>query len=832
MAEQDVLGLRTVQGCQRQILRNAPIKMRTRKRRGSFGAAEEQLSPNSKRRFEMGAKESSTDETEKGTGEETYSHITVDPVVAPQEDTEPQSISQVMKTLDAARGRRDDAQTSSTPSEVNKGFMYPSIYGPALAQSDQDWVPPGYPVSARPARVEQTLHIVGEGAPGMTGYTATSIYETVQSEIRNNKDEEGFQKVTYRRSRTKSDSLESSANETPLDRLRRNTRKLVGSSPSSSSSNRYSLLAEQDLEPEMGLRAEETTLQRAKEANDNALAMVQSISNMVTHQCGTPKEKVLTWRESVRKAGKEEGWDNSPIIPVSVAGIFTSTQSTDLKVREARRQKRTDPEEYGNTGIAFQSVEQIDTQIAYLQKVRKDRILKEGQDKLQAKRIAAISRSGPGPSGTQNPQGGNEPRSERGNSTKGSESPPGDSEDSKGSDNEDDLPPQGPPQPSGPSSSDESDDEKKRDIDSHDSSSEDKKRRKNKDKGKKRKIKQESDSSDYGFKPSKFKNKDAPGFMRERKEKTYPTVRFPSLKPAENLNAGSFLMKAIDRSQLRGYGRMGSLGPVKGPNGGPGDPGDSDDDPLIEPESINSSDLEETKKTKKRHKKAWKQAMFRMKIRSMGAKAIAPTPYDGEASMSKISKFVAEINLYMRQTGLEMIPEEQVGILPSFLKGKAMDFYRQKVGVDDQQWTLPEFFEELINYCFPATYVEDLRKQFHTSKQGRRNMHKYLHDMQELANSIGDVSDRELIHRIWDGTHSEYQRQLRLDCLSPETVSLEDLRNRLESIERANEAVGIKWHEWYPDKEWSPRQKQRPRRYEKHQDPPKPRDATRTNGKW
>ena len=39
-----------------------------------------------------------------------------------------------------------------------------------------------------------------------------------------------------------------------------------------------------------------------------------------------------------------------------------------------------------------------------------------------------------------------------------------------------------------------------------------------------------------------------------------------------------------------------------------------------------------------------------------------------------------------------------------YLKGKAYDFYTQKVAINVYDWDLKQFFEELFNYCFPINY--------------------------------------------------------------------------------------------------------------------------------
>ena len=65
------------------------------------------------------------------------------------------------------------------------------------------------------------------------------------------------------------------------------------------------------------------------------------------------------------------------------------------------------------------------------------------------------------------------------------------------------------------------------------------------------------------------------------------------------------------------------------------------------------------------------------------AKPIIPTVYSGEPNLQKYTKFIMEVNQYMKQLGLHYFPKEQVGILPNFIKGHAIDFYLQKISMDD-----------------------------------------------------------------------------------------------------------------------------------------------------
>ena len=64
-------------------------------------------------------------------------------------------------------------------------------------------------------------------------------------------------------------------------------------------------------------------------------------------------------------------------------------------------------------------------------------------------------------------------------------------------------------------------------------------------------------------------------------------------------------------------------------------------------------------------------------------KLIVPTVYSGEPNLQKYTKFIMEVNQYMKQLGLHYFLKEQVGILPNFIKGYTIDFYLQKIGMNN-----------------------------------------------------------------------------------------------------------------------------------------------------
>ena len=64
-------------------------------------------------------------------------------------------------------------------------------------------------------------------------------------------------------------------------------------------------------------------------------------------------------------------------------------------------------------------------------------------------------------------------------------------------------------------------------------------------------------------------------------------------------------------------------------------------------------------------------------------KLIVLTVYSGEPNLQKYTKFIMEVNQYIKQLGLHYFPKEQVGILLNFIKRHTINFYLQKVGMND-----------------------------------------------------------------------------------------------------------------------------------------------------
>ena len=86
-----------------------------------------------------------------------------------------------------------------------------------------------------------------------------------------------------------------------------------------------------------------------------------------------------------------------------------------------------------------------------------------------------------------------------------------------------------------------------------------------------------------------------------------------------------------------------------------------------------------------------------------------------------------------------------------YLAGKAYDFYTQKVSINEEEWTLPQFHTELFNYCFPIDYQMQMRQALTGCHQNEKSVSEYTHELQELFNMIGDIPEQDRVIKFWNG---------------------------------------------------------------------------------
>ena len=88
--------------------------------------------------------------------------------------------------------------------------------------------------------------------------------------------------------------------------------------------------------------------------------------------------------------------------------------------------------------------------------------------------------------------------------------------------------------------------------------------------------------------------------------------------------------------------------------------------------------------------------------------------------MQAYHRLVKESDAYLRNGKIKS--HRKVFLLSYYLQDKAYDFYIQKVAIDKEQWTVPEFYMELFNFCFPIDYRMQLRNTLAHCHQNEKSI--------------------------------------------------------------------------------------------------------------
>ncbi|KAF8814449.1 hypothetical protein BYT27DRAFT_7064892, partial [Phlegmacium glaucopus] len=155
--------------------------------------------------------------------------------------------------------------------------------------------------------------------------------------------------------------------------------------------------------------------------------------------------------------------------------------------------------------------------------------------------------------------------------------------------------------------------------------------------------------------------------------------------------------------------------------------------------------------------------------------------YHGVADARLYHRFVRESEAYLRDGKVR--GRRKVFLLSYFLAGKAYDFYTQKVSMNEEEWTLPQFYTELFNYCFPIDYRMQMRRALAQCHQNEKSVVEYVHELQELFNMIGDIPEQDKVIKFWNSARPVIQKGLWRDNLNPEISSWDEVVSQAEVIE-------------------------------------------------
>jgi len=155
--------------------------------------------------------------------------------------------------------------------------------------------------------------------------------------------------------------------------------------------------------------------------------------------------------------------------------------------------------------------------------------------------------------------------------------------------------------------------------------------------------------------------------------------------------------------------------------------------------------------------------------------------YDGSADSKSFHHFMTESTAYVKDGN---VPEKkQVFIVAHYLTGKGRTFYTEEVAPDPYSWRLREFFKRLFNFCFPVNYRNLQRDKIAVFVQNNLTVREYLHELNEMWNTIGERNDRLKVDKFWKGLRKDFQRDLWKDKLNPEVSTLKEVVAAAEVIE-------------------------------------------------
>lgn len=172
---------------------------------------------------------------------------------------------------------------------------------------------------------------------------------------------------------------------------------------------------------------------------------------------------------------------------------------------------------------------------------------------------------------------------------------------------------------------------------------------------------------------------------------------------------------------------------------------------------------------------------------------ITPNPYDGCANRRLFERFVFEGTTYVHSARYPLTA--QVQALSYFISGRAYDFFQREVSRACASWSLPDFFAELYNYCFPAEFRGEQLQIARRVLQGNVSVATYARGLEALYTLSGPGPGRgkglrARVRKLWSGLRPELQDALWRERFDPDTATWEEVVAHAGAAERAERRPG------------------------------------------
>ncbi|KAK0471115.1 hypothetical protein IW261DRAFT_1307682, partial [Armillaria novae-zelandiae] len=85
------------------------------------------------------------------------------------------------------------------------------------------------------------------------------------------------------------------------------------------------------------------------------------------------------------------------------------------------------------------------------------------------------------------------------------------------------------------------------------------------------------------------------------------------------------------------------------------------------------------------------------------------------------------------------------------LSGKAAAFFMCEVSMSICNWELDEFLTCLFDHCFPSNFHTGQWTHLSNCRQNSHAVGDCIFELQNLADSVGDILDWQLVLYLWQG---------------------------------------------------------------------------------
>lgn len=160
-----------------------------------------------------------------------------------------------------------------------------------------------------------------------------------------------------------------------------------------------------------------------------------------------------------------------------------------------------------------------------------------------------------------------------------------------------------------------------------------------------------------------------------------------------------------------------------------------------------------------------------------------PEPYDGKQDIEIFDNWVLSVTNY---ADIMRIRERtMIRMMLEYVTGDAKMFYLKYVAGRADEWNYQTIFPAIFDYCFPKDFMKRLRIKWNNLAQGKRRVRDYLREIEMIARKFGEMSERTLVLKFWDGLDPELREIMALMNAEPEVDDINEMAEKAEQAERS-----------------------------------------------